>query len=135
MATSVAWDSVFLMRVLYGAAGPLARNGGAGFDCGMHCRPAVGVGLARGLPAAEMKHGPIALITEEMPVVFLANRGLQYEKILSNMEEVRSRGGQVIAVASEGDADIRRLARHVLYVPDEAAEPGQERDGGIARGG
>ena len=73
---------------------------------------------AEGLPAAEMKHGPIALITEEMPVVFLANRGLQYEKVLSNMEEVRSRGGQVIAVATEGDQEIRRLARHVLYVPD-----------------
>ena len=73
---------------------------------------------AEGLPAAEMKHGPIALITEEMPVVFLANRGLQYEKVLSNMEEVRSRGGQVIAVASEGDEEIARLARHVLRVPD-----------------
>jgi glucosamine--fructose-6-phosphate aminotransferase (isomerizing) len=73
---------------------------------------------AEGLPAAEMKHGPIALITEEMPVVFLANRGLQYEKVLSNMEEVRSRGGQVIAIASEGDEEIARLARHVLHVPD-----------------
>jgi len=73
---------------------------------------------AEGLPAAEMKHGPIALITEEMPVVFLANKGLQYEKVLSNMEEVRTRGGQVIAVATEGDDEIRRLARHVLYVPD-----------------
>jgi len=73
---------------------------------------------AEGLPAAEMKHGPIALITEEMPVVFLANRGLQYEKVLSNMEEVRSRGGQVIAVATEGDTEIKRLAKHVLYVPD-----------------
>jgi len=79
---------------------------------------------AEGLPAAEMKHGPIALITEEMPVVFLANRGLQYEKVLSNMEEVRSRGGQVIAIASEGDDDIARLARHVLHVPD-VAEPFQ----------
>ncbi|MCX5671050.1 MAG: glutamine--fructose-6-phosphate transaminase (isomerizing), partial [Planctomycetota bacterium] len=73
---------------------------------------------AEGLPAAEMKHGPIALITEEMPVVFLANKGLQYEKVLSNMEEVRTRGGQVIAVATEGDDEIRRLAGHVLYVPD-----------------
>jgi glucosamine--fructose-6-phosphate aminotransferase (isomerizing) len=73
---------------------------------------------AEGLPAAEMKHGPIALITEEMPVVFLANKGLQYEKVLSNMEEVRSRGGQVIAVATEGDDQIKRLARHILYVPD-----------------
>jgi len=73
---------------------------------------------AEGLPAAEMKHGPIALITEEMPVVFLANKGLQYDKVLSNMEEVRTRGGQVIAVATEGDEEIKRLARHVLYVPD-----------------
>jgi len=73
---------------------------------------------AEGLPAAEMKHGPIALITGEMPVVFLANRGLQYEKVLSNMEEVRSRGGRIIAVASEGDTEITRLAEHVLYVPD-----------------
>jgi glucosamine--fructose-6-phosphate aminotransferase (isomerizing) len=73
---------------------------------------------AEGLPAAEMKHGPIALITEEMPVVFLANKGLQYEKVLSNMEEVRSRGGQIIAIASEGDTEVARLARHVLHVPD-----------------
>ena len=73
---------------------------------------------AEGLPAAEMKHGPIALITEEMPVVFLANRGLQYEKVLSNMEEVKSRGGQTIAVATEGDSEIQRLADHVFYVPD-----------------
>jgi len=64
-----------------------------------------------------MKHGPIALITEEMPVVFLANKGLQYEKVLSNMEEVMSRGGQTIAIATEGDESIRRLAKHVLYVP------------------
>jgi glucosamine--fructose-6-phosphate aminotransferase (isomerizing) len=73
---------------------------------------------AEGLPAAEMKHGPIALITEGMPVVFLANKGLQYEKVLSNMEEVRSRGGHIIAVATEGDKEIRRLAKHVLCVPD-----------------
>ena len=73
---------------------------------------------AEGLPAAEMKHGPIALITEGMPVVFLANRGLQYDKVLSNMEQVRSRGGHIIAVATEGDTEINRLAKHVLRVPD-----------------
>ena len=73
---------------------------------------------AEGLPAAEMKHGPIALITNQMPVVFLANRGLQYEKVLSNMEEVKSRGGQIIAVATEGDEEIARLADHVFPVPD-----------------
>jgi len=79
---------------------------------------------AEGLPAAEMKHGPIALITEGMPVVFLANRGLQYDKVMSNMEEVRSRGGHIIAVATEGDKEIHRLARHVLCVPD-VSEPFQ----------
>jgi glucosamine--fructose-6-phosphate aminotransferase (isomerizing) len=77
---------------------------------------------AEGLPAAEMKHGPIALITKGMPVVFLANRGLQYEKIMSNIEEVKSRGGVVIAVATEGDEEISRRADHVIRVPD-VAEP------------
>ena len=73
---------------------------------------------AEGLPAAEMKHGPIALITEGMPVVVIATQGTQYEKIISNIHEVRARGGDVIAVATEGDREIARLARHVLYVPD-----------------
>jgi glucosamine--fructose-6-phosphate aminotransferase (isomerizing) len=73
---------------------------------------------AEGLPAAEMKHGPIALIHEGMPVVFIATQGTQYEKIVSNIEEVRSRGGHVIAVATEGDTDMQRLAEHVIYVPD-----------------
>ena len=72
---------------------------------------------AEGLPAAEMKHGPIALIHEDMPVVILAPDGHWYEKVLGNIEEVRSRGGRVIAVATEGDEQIRRLAEHVLYVP------------------
>ena len=73
---------------------------------------------AEGLPAAEMKHGPIALITEDMPVVVLAPRGHWYDKSLGNIEEVRSRGGRVIAVATEGDTEIKTLADHVLYVPD-----------------
>ena len=73
---------------------------------------------AEGLPAAEMKHGPIALITEGMPVVVIATAGNQYEKILSNISEVRTRGGSVIAIASEGDREIAQLAEHVLYVPD-----------------
>jgi len=73
---------------------------------------------AEGLPAAEMKHGPIALIHEGMPVVFIATKGTQYEKIISNIEEVRSRGGHVIAVASEGDDEINRLAEHVIHIPD-----------------
>ncbi len=73
---------------------------------------------AEGMPAAEMKHGPIALITEGMPVVFIANRGAQYEKVMSNIEEVRSRGGHVIAVATEGDEQIKSVAEEVLYIPD-----------------
>ncbi|MBU6210486.1 MAG: glutamine--fructose-6-phosphate transaminase (isomerizing), partial [Planctomycetes bacterium] len=73
---------------------------------------------AEGMPAAEMKHGPIALIDKGMPVVFVATRNSQYEKVLSNIEEVRSRGGAVIAVATEGDEHIKTLAEDVFYVPD-----------------
>jgi glutamine---fructose-6-phosphate transaminase (isomerizing) len=73
---------------------------------------------AEGLPAAEMKHGPIALINQNMPVVFVAPRGSQYQKILGNIEEVRSRGGRVIAVATEGDTNIKQMSEHVFYVPD-----------------
>lgn len=73
---------------------------------------------AEGMPAAEMKHGPIALITKDMPVVFIATRGSQYEKVVSNIEEVLARKGRVIAVATEGDTEIARLAEHVFYVPD-----------------
>ncbi len=80
---------------------------------------------AEGMPAAEMKHGPIALIDDGMPVVFIANQGPQYDKVLNNIEEVRSRGGHVIAVATEGDKQIESLAEDVLYVPDvpEALSP------------
>ncbi len=73
---------------------------------------------AEGMPAAEMKHGPIALIDEGMPVVFIANKGNQYDKVMSNIAEVRARGGHVIAVATEGDHEIRHYAEDVLYVPD-----------------
>ncbi|MGA1017183.1 MAG: glutamine--fructose-6-phosphate transaminase (isomerizing) [Phycisphaerales bacterium] len=73
---------------------------------------------AEGMPAAEMKHGPIALIDEGMPVVFLATRNSQYDKVLSNIEEVRSRGGHVIAVATEGDEEIRDRVHEVFWVPD-----------------
>ncbi|MFQ5805188.1 MAG: glutamine--fructose-6-phosphate transaminase (isomerizing) [Phycisphaerae bacterium] len=76
---------------------------------------------AEGLPAAEMKHGPIALINEDMPVVVLAPRGHWYQKSIGNIEEVRSRGGRVIVVATEGDHEIQDLADHVLYVPDVPA--------------
>ncbi len=73
---------------------------------------------AEGLPAAEMKHGPIALISEDMPVVILAPRGHWYEKVIGNIEEVRSRGGRVIVVATEGDTEVAKLAEHVLFVPE-----------------
>jgi glucosamine--fructose-6-phosphate aminotransferase (isomerizing) len=72
---------------------------------------------AEGYPAAEMKHGPIALIDEDMPVFFIATRDNTYTKILSNIEEVRSRKGRVIAIASEGDREVSRLAEHVIYIP------------------
>ncbi len=77
---------------------------------------------AEGLPAAEMKHGPIALISDGMPVVVIAPKGSQYDKIVSNIEEVRSRGGQIIAIATEGDEFIKKIASDVIYVPD-APEP------------
>jgi glucosamine--fructose-6-phosphate aminotransferase (isomerizing) len=72
---------------------------------------------AEGYPAAEMKHGPIALIDEDMPVIFIATRDSTYSKILSNIEEVRSRKGRVIAIASEGDKEIGHLAEHVIHIP------------------
>ena len=75
---------------------------------------------AEGMPAAEMKHGPIALINEGMPAVFIATRGRQYEKVMSNIEEVRSRGGHVIAVATEGDEHIAKHAQDVMFIPDVA---------------
>lgn len=72
---------------------------------------------AEGYPAAEMKHGPIALIDENMPVVCIAIRDRVYEKVIANIEEVRARGGHVIAVATEGDTHIPTLAQQVIYVP------------------
>ena len=73
---------------------------------------------AEGMPAAEMKHGPIALIDEGMPVVFIATRGSQYDKVISNIEEVRARGGRIVAVATEGDEQIESYADFVFRVPD-----------------
>ncbi len=73
---------------------------------------------AEGYPAAEMKHGPIALIDDNMPVVFIAPKGEIYEKVISNIQEVRARSGKVIAIATEGDTDIESLAEHVIYVPE-----------------
>ena len=77
---------------------------------------------AEGMPAAEMKHGPIALIDDGMPAVFIATRNSQYRKVLSNIEEVKSRGAHVIAVATEGDEEIGSIADEVFSVPD-APEP------------
>jgi len=72
---------------------------------------------AEGLPAAEMKHGPIALITDNMPAVFIATKCSQYEKIIGNIEEVRARGGRTIVVATEGDENIKQYADHLITVP------------------
>ena len=72
---------------------------------------------AEAYPAGEMKHGPIALITDEVPVVVVATQGHVYEKVVSNIQEVRARGALVIAVATTGDNEIRRQAEHVLYIP------------------
>ena len=72
---------------------------------------------AEGYPAAEMKHGPIALIDQNMPVVFIAIKDSVYEKVISNIEEVRARRGRIIAIATEGDEQIREKADHVIYVP------------------
>lgn len=73
---------------------------------------------AEGYPAAEMKHGPIALIDEAMPVVFLATNKSAHEKIISNIQEVKARKGKVIAIVNEGDEQIRDLADHVIEVPE-----------------
>ncbi len=72
---------------------------------------------AEGYPAAEMKHGPIALIDEEMPSVIIAPNDHLYEKIVSNVQQVKSRGGSIIAIVTEGDTLIRNIADHVLEVP------------------
>lgn len=72
---------------------------------------------AEGYPAAEMKHGPIALIDEEMPVVFIATRDNSYEKVVSNIQEVRARKGRVIAIVTEGDELIHKMAEFVIEVP------------------
>ncbi|MBN2591273.1 MAG: glutamine--fructose-6-phosphate transaminase (isomerizing) [Sedimentisphaerales bacterium] len=73
---------------------------------------------AEGLPAAEMKHGPIALIADGMPAVFIATSGAQYDKIMGNISEVKARGGKVIVVATEGDQQIQKCADHVITIPD-----------------
>jgi glucosamine--fructose-6-phosphate aminotransferase (isomerizing) len=73
---------------------------------------------AEGYPAAEMKHGPIALIDEEMPVFVIATKGHSYEKVVSNIQEVKARKGKVIAIVTEGDEQVRKMADHVIEIPD-----------------
>ncbi|PRX56632.1 glutamine--fructose-6-phosphate transaminase (isomerizing) [Flagellimonas meridianipacifica] len=73
---------------------------------------------AEGYPAAEMKHGPIALIDEQMPVVVIATKKGHYEKVVSNIQEIKSRSGRIIAVVTEGDETVKELADHVIEVPE-----------------
>ncbi len=73
---------------------------------------------AEGYPAAEMKHGPIALIDEEMPVFVIATKGTSYEKVVSNIQEVKARKGKIIAIVTEGDTQVRDLADHIIEIPD-----------------
>jgi len=73
---------------------------------------------AEGYPAAEMKHGPIALIDEKMPVVFIATNKGYYEKIISNIQEVKARKGIIIAVVTEGDTEVKKLADYVVEIPE-----------------
>ncbi|MCB0408639.1 MAG: glutamine--fructose-6-phosphate transaminase (isomerizing) [Flavobacteriales bacterium] len=73
---------------------------------------------AEGYPAAEMKHGPIALIDEEMPVVVIATKHGNYEKVVSNIEEVKARNGKIIAIVTEGDEEVKKIAEHVIEIPE-----------------
>jgi glucosamine--fructose-6-phosphate aminotransferase (isomerizing) len=72
---------------------------------------------AEGYPAAEMKHGPIALVDEQTPSVFVMPQGFIYEKVMSNLQEIKARGGPVIAIAAEGDTEIAKVADDVIYIP------------------
>ncbi|MBI2258516.1 MAG: glutamine--fructose-6-phosphate transaminase (isomerizing) [Flavobacteriia bacterium] len=73
---------------------------------------------AEGYPAAEMKHGPIALIDEEMPVFVIATKGTSYEKVVSNIQEVKARKGKIIAIVTEGDEQVKSMADHIIEIPD-----------------
>lgn len=72
---------------------------------------------AEAYPAGEMKHGPIALIEDGFPVIAIATNSPTYEKVVSNLQECKARGALVVAIASEGDTEIRRHADHVIFVP------------------
>jgi glucosamine--fructose-6-phosphate aminotransferase (isomerizing) len=76
---------------------------------------------AEGYPAAEMKHGPIALVDEDMPIVFIATHHQLYQKIISNMKEVKARNGRILAVVTEGDQDVREIADEIIEIPETIA--------------
>ncbi|HBK30996.1 MAG TPA: glutamine--fructose-6-phosphate aminotransferase, partial [Porphyromonadaceae bacterium] len=80
---------------------------------------------AEGYPAAEMKHGPIALIDNEMPVVAIATHNTVYEKVVSNIQEIKARNGRVIAIVTEGDKSVKSLVDHCIEIPstEECLEP------------
>ncbi|CAI8419283.1 MAG: Glutamine--fructose-6-phosphate aminotransferase [isomerizing] [Polaribacter sejongensis] len=80
---------------------------------------------AEGYPAAEMKHGPIALIDENMPIFVIATRKGHYEKVVSNIQEIKSRSGKIIAIVTEGDTQVKEIADHVIEIPEtvEALTP------------
>ncbi|MDB4534068.1 glutamine--fructose-6-phosphate transaminase (isomerizing) [Vicingaceae bacterium] len=80
---------------------------------------------AEGYPAAEMKHGPIALIDEEMPIVCIATKHGNYEKVVSNIEEVKARSGKIIAIVTEGDTEVKAIADYVIEIPatEDALSP------------
>ena len=73
---------------------------------------------AEGYPAAEMKHGPIALIDEEMPVFVIATKGTSYEKVVSNIQEVKARKGKIIAIVTEGDTQVKGMADYIIEIPE-----------------
>jgi len=73
---------------------------------------------AEGYPAAEMKHGPIALIDEEMPIVVIATKSGNYEKVVSTIEEIKARKGKIIAIVTEGDTEVKAIADHVIEIPE-----------------
>ena len=73
---------------------------------------------AEGYPAAEMKHGPIALIDEDMPTIVIATNKINYDKIVSNIQEIKSRKGKICAIVSKGDKEVKKIADYVIEVPE-----------------
>ncbi|MCD6346701.1 MAG: SIS domain-containing protein, partial [Bacteroidales bacterium] len=77
---------------------------------------------AEGYPAAEMKHGPIALVDENMPIVVVATKDQTTDKVISNIQEIKARKGKVIAIVTEGDTEIIQIADHTIEVPETLPE-------------